>query len=165
MKDRFDSADASASQTSAADRSQARAQLTGELVDLLRADIRARVGDRSSARRPTDALRHGGVDMGSKRDNNRFSSPVLHVHVQTQGYRTIDWSLGGVQLGGYVGTVKVGSRLRIVVDDDKPGGAPHHVDCRVTRVDRKHQSLSLRFDNPPGGTVEWLAGLRPSRTR
>ncbi len=153
-----------ASPSLAADRSQARARLTGELVGLLRADIRARGGHRSNAPRPSDGAGSGGLDGSSKRDNNRFSHPVLHVHIQTQGYRTIDWSLGGVQIGGYVGTVKLGSRLRIVVDDDKPSGAPHHVDCRVTRVDRKRRSLSLRFDNPPGILVEWLAGLRPSRS-
>ena len=145
---------------SAAAHNRSRAELTGELVDLLRSDIRARVGARLP--RPEDAASSGGRNGTSKRDNTRFSSPVLLVHIRAQGYRTIDWSLGGVQIGGYVGTVKLGSRLRIVIDDEKSDGVPNHVDCRVTRVDRKRHSLSLRFDNPPGRTVEWLAGLRPS---
>lgn len=147
--------------SSASDRSRARAQLTGELIDLLRADIRARVGDRPSARLPTDAGPSSNLEGSSKRDNGRFSSPVLHVHIQAQGYRTLDWSLGGLQIGGYVGTVKLGSRVRIVVADDTPNGTSHTIDCRVSRVDRKRRSLSLRFDNPAGGTVAWLAGLRP----
>ncbi len=146
--------------SSAADRKQDRAQLTGELIDLLRADIRARVGDRPSTPSRKDAAPGAALEGSSKRDNTRFRNPVLHVHIRAQGYATIDWSLGGVQIGGYVGTVKLGSRLRIVVTD-QPNGAPHPLDCRVSRVDRKHRSLSLGFENPPGSTVEWLAGLRP----
>ncbi|MBV8167454.1 MAG: hypothetical protein JO021_11720 [Alphaproteobacteria bacterium] len=148
---------------SATDRNRARAQLTGELIDLLRADIRARTDD-DDARRPKDALQNGGLEGSSKRDNARHASPVLHVHIGAQGYRSIDWSLGGVQIGGYVGTVKLASRLRIVVADGTPNGTLHPIDCRVSRVDRKRRSLSLRFDNPSGAMVAWLAGLRPRST-
>lgn len=145
----------------ATDRNRARARLTGELVDLLRADIRARGANQPSALPPKNAASGGSLGGSSKRDNGRYATPVLHVHIGAQGYRTIDWSLGGVQIGGYVGTVKLGSRVRIVVADDKPNGAPHRIDCRVSRIDRKRRSLSLRFDNPPGSTVDWFAGLRP----
>ena len=138
-----------------------RARLTGELVASLRTEITARTGRQPSGT-PAGAA---AADGAHKRDTRRFSTPVLHVNIQSQGYDTIDWSLSGLQIGGYVGTLKLHAPIQIVLSEGRQAAAHYRIDCRVTRVGRKQRSLSLQFENAAPSVTAWLASKRPDAPR
>ena len=151
-----------------------KSRLAQELLDSLRMDISAR-GSRagggkaqaqepSGPRRivtPTDTMATGH----QKRDNKRFSVPVLRVNIGTQGYDTIDWSIGGVQIRDYVGTLKQYARVKIAVSEGKRDSTYYSVECRVARIDHSNRRLSLQFQTTTRGLFDWLSGLQMMQTR
>jgi hypothetical protein len=145
-----------------------KSRLAQELLDSLRSDISARVksnADKETGPRrivtPTDSMATGH----QKRDNKRFSVPVLRVNIGTQGYDTIDWSIGGLQIKDYVGTLKVYARVKIAVSEGKRDSTYYSVECRVARIDLKQRTLSLQFQNTTRGLFDWLSGLQMMQTR
>jgi hypothetical protein len=144
-----------------------KSRLAQELLDSLRSDISARTkssAEPSGPRRivtPTDSMATGH----QKRDNKRFSVPVLRVNIGTQGYDTLDWSIGGVQIRDYVGTLKQYARVKIAVSEGKRDSTYYSVECRVARVDLKKRTLSLQFQTTTRGLFDWLSGLQMMQTR
>ncbi len=142
-------------------------KLAQELLDLLRNDISARSKkdqEPSGPRRivtPTDSMATGH----QKRDNKRFSVPVLRVNIGTQGYDTIDWSIGGVQIRDYVGTLKQFARVKIAVSEGKRDSTYYAVECRVARIDHGKRTLSLQFQTTTRGLFDWLSGLQLMQTK
>ncbi len=139
-----------------------KSRLAQELLDLLRTDIGNRVQKQKDAQpRPkviqsTEAMATGH----QKRDNKRFSYPVLRVTIGTDGYNTIDWSLGGVQVKDYVGPLKQYARVKIAVAEGKAGSTYYSVECRVARIDTAKRVLSLQFQNTSRQLFDWLSGLQ-----
>ena len=148
--------------------SGSKSRLAQELIDSLKSDISSRpksAADKEQGPRrivtPQDSMATGH----QKRDNKRFTVPVLRVNIGTQGYDTIDWSIGGVQIKDYVGTLKVYARVKIAVSEGKRDSTYYQVECRVARMDPKKRTLSLQFQNTTRGLFDWLSGLQMMQTR
>ena len=155
-----------------AEGSSNKSKLAQELLDSLRSDISARASRSPSAsadkeagpRRivtPQEAMATGH----QKRDNKRLSVPVLRVNIGTQGYNTIDWSIGGVQIKDYVGQLKQYARVKIAVSEGKSDSTYYSVECRVARMDPAKRTLSLQFQNTSRGLFDWLSGLQLQQSR
>jgi len=146
-----------------------KSKLAQELLELLKGDIQARSktagkDDAGGPKRivtPQDSIATGH----QKRDNKRFTIPVLRVNIGTQGYNTIDWSIGGLQIKDYVGTLKQYARVKIAVSEGKADSTYYAVECRVARMDPKSRTLSLQFQNTSRGLFDWLSGLQLMQTR
>jgi hypothetical protein len=146
-----------------------KSRLAQELLELLKGDIQARSktkskGEPSGPRRivsPTDTM----ATSHQKRDNKRFTVPMLRVNVGTNGYNTLDWSLGGLQIKDYVGTLKQFARVKIAVSEGKADSTYYSVECRVARMDPKQRTLSLQFQSTTRGMFDWLSGLQMMQTR
>ncbi|MEJ0070376.1 MAG: hypothetical protein WDO24_18565 [Pseudomonadota bacterium] len=153
------------------DKSDQKSKLAQELLELLKGDIQARSKPKTKdsdeptgPRRivsPTDTM----ATSHQKRDNKRFSIPVLRVNIGTSGYNTIDWSLGGLQVKDYVGVLKQFARVKISVSEGKSDSTYYAVECRVARMDVKSRTLSLQFQNTTRGMFDWLSGLQMMQTR
>jgi hypothetical protein len=151
------------------DNTDQKSKLAQELLDLLKGDIQARSkaakkDEPAGPRRivsPTDTM----ATSHQKRDNKRFSVPVLRVNIGTAGYNTIDWSLGGLQVKDYVGVLKTYARVKISVSEGKSDSTYYAVECRVARMDPKQRTLSLQFQGTTRGMFDWLSGLQMMQTR
>jgi hypothetical protein len=95
-----------------------------------------------------------------KRDNKRFTYPVLRVLIGTQTYNTIDWSIGGLMVGDYMGDVKQNSRFKLSMSDGSKNATYFGAEARAARVDKKKKTLSIQFTNLSKGGFEWLSGLQ-----
>jgi hypothetical protein len=145
-----------------------KAKLAQELLDLLRTDIGNRVQRDKTAGAPrpkvvksTEAI----ATSHQKRDNKRFTYPVLRVTIGTDGFNTIDWSIGGVQVKDYVGKLKQYARVKIAVAEGKAGSTYYSVECRVARIDTAKRTLSLQFQNTSRQLFDWLSGLQLTQSR
>ncbi len=151
-----------------AEQGKDKSKLAQELLDLLRNDIsdrvsrdKAKAGAETATPGPRIVKTTGTIATGhQKRDNKRLTSPVLRVNIGTQGYNTIDWSIGGVQLKDSVGPLKQFARVRVAVSEGKANSVYYSVECRVARVDREKRTLSLQFQNTSKGMFDWLSGLQ-----
>jgi hypothetical protein len=153
------------------DKSDDKSKLAQELLELLKGDIMARSkvaardkDEPSGPKRivtPADTMSTGH----QKRDNKRFTVPMLRVNIGTQGYNTLDWSIGGLQIKDYVGTLKQFARVKIAVSEGKADSTYYAVECRVARMDPKQRTLSLQFQTTSRGLFDWLSGLQLMQTR
>lgn len=144
-----------------------KAKLAQELLDLLRTDIGARV-QRDKEKQPKAKVIQSTEAMATshqKRDNKRFTVPVLRVTIGTEGFNTIDWSLGGLQVKDYVGQLKQYARVKIAIAESKAGSTYYAVECRVARVDPGKRSLSLQFQNTSRQLFDFLSGLQLMQTK
>jgi len=150
------------------DKSDQKSRLAQELLELLKGDLlaRSKAASRESSGpkrivTPVDAIATGH----QKRDNKRFTVPMLRVNIGTAGYNTIDWSIGGLQIKDYVGVLKQYARVKIAVSEGKADSTYYAVECRVARMDPKQRTLSLQFQNTSRGLFDWLSGLQLMQTR
>ncbi len=147
-----------------------KARLAQELLSSLRSDILARPKKSGGDTEPSGPRRivtptEGMATGHQKRDNKRLSTPVLRVNIGTQGYNTIDWSIGGVQVKDYVGQLKQYARVKISVSEGKSDSTYYSVECRVARIDPAKRALSLQFQATSRGLFDWLSGLQLNQTR
>jgi hypothetical protein len=159
------------------ERSDDKARLAQELLELLKSDISSRGKDRSGGSAgaggaagdggPTLVESPGNAMAGGhqKRDNKRFTYPVLRVNIGTAGYNSIDWSIGGVQIRDYVGTLKQHARVKIAISEGKADSTYYSVDCRIARIDLKKRVLSLQFQNMSRGMFDWLSALQLNQSK
>lgn len=108
-----------------------------------------------------------GLAAHQKRDNRRFTDPVLRIGIFHDSYETIDWSLGGVMVGNYVGELKANNRFQITftVASAKAGAAYYAAQVRVIRVDPRKRTLSLKFEKLAQGAFDFLSGLQLQQAR
>src|SRR5262249_36039462 len=147
--------------------------LAQELLDLLRTDIGARVQrdkekESKDSQEPKAKVIKSTEAMATqhqKRDNKRFTSPVLRVTVGTEGFNTIDWSLGGLQVKDYVGKLKQYARVKIAIAESKAGSLYYAVECRVARIDPAKRTLSLQFQNTSRQLFDFLSGLQLNQSK
>jgi hypothetical protein len=151
------------------EKSDQKSRLAQELLELLKGDLQARskAADRDRPSGPKRIVSPGDTMATShqKRDNRRFTDPVLRVNIGTAGYNTLDWSIGGLQIKDYVGVLKQYARVKISVSEGKQDSTYYAVDCRVARMDPKQRTLSLQFQTTSRGLFDWLSGLQLMRTR
>jgi hypothetical protein len=137
-------------------------RLAHELLAILKADPNSASSDPKSRRvalekfEMTDSVARGH----QKRDNKRFTYPVLRVLIGTQTYSTVDWSLGGLMVGEYDGDIKQHARFKIAMSDGSKNATYFAAEGRATRVDRANRFLGLQFTTLSKGGFEWLSGLQ-----
>jgi hypothetical protein len=149
------------------DKSDQKSRLAQELLELLKGDVLAR--SKAAAREsgpkrivtPVDTIATGH----QKRDNKRFTVPMLRVNIGTSGYNTLDWSIGGLQIKDYVGPLKQYARVKIAVSEGRADSTYYAVECRVARMDPKKRTLSLQFQTTSRGLFDWLSGLQMMQTK
>ena len=157
-------------------RSDDKARLAQELLELLKSDISSRAKDRPGGSGSAGPAGGGGPKLveapgntmaggHQKRDNKRFTYPVLRVNIGTAGFNSLDWSLGGVQVRDYVGTLKQHARVKIAISEGKADSTYYSVDCRVARIDPKQRVMSLQFQNMSRGLFDWLSALQLMQTK
>lgn len=102
-----------------------------------------------------------------KRDNRRFTDPVLRIGIFHDSFETVDWSLGGLMVGNYVGELKANNRFQITftVASAKAGAAYYAAQVRVIRVDPRKRTLSLKFEKLASGAFDFLSGLQLQQAR
>jgi hypothetical protein len=151
------------------DNTDQKSRLAQELLELLKGDIMARSkaakkDEPSGPKRIVTPV--GTIATGhQKRDNKRFTVPMLRVNIGTSGYNTIDWSIGGLQVKDYVGPLKQYARVKIAVSEGKADSTYYAVECRVARMDPAKRTLSLQFQNTSRGLFDWLSGLQLMQTK
>lgn len=104
----------------------------------------------------TDTVAHGH----QKRNNKRFTYPVLRVLIGAQTYNTADWSIGGLMLAEYMGDLKQNARFKLTMSDGSRNATYFGAEGRAARIDKKNKTLSLQFMNLSKGGFEWLSGLQ-----
>jgi hypothetical protein len=117
-------------------------------------DARARMSSQELEMTETVAQGH------QKRGNKRFTYPVLRVLIGAQTYNTIDWSIGGLMVGDYMGDVKQNSRFKLTMSDGSKNATYFGAEGRAARVDKKKRTLSIQFTTLSKGGFEWLSGLQ-----
>jgi hypothetical protein len=95
-----------------------------------------------------------------KRDNKRFTYPVLRVLIGAQTYNTVDWSIGGLMVSEYDGDIKQHARFKLTMSDGSKNATYFAAEGRATRVDRKKRLLGVQFTTLSKGGFEWLSGLQ-----
>jgi hypothetical protein len=60
-------------------------------------------------------LGRSGARQGENRRHKRFAKPTLVITFGGRKLPTVNWSEGGVLLGGYTGNVSIGAKHRIVL--------------------------------------------------
>lgn len=108
-----------------------------------------------------------GLAAHQKRDNRRFTDPVLRIGIFHDTFETIDWSLGGLMVGNYTGDLKANNRFQITftVATAKAGAAYYAAQVRVIRVDPRKRTLSLKFEKLASGAFDFLSGLQLQQAR
>ncbi len=128
---------------------------------------RSNEGGDVPARSENHAKDSVGLAAHQKRDNRRFTDPVLRIGIFHDSYETIDWSLGGLMVGNYVGELKSNNRFQITltVASAKAGSAYFAAQVRVIRVDPRKRTLSLKFEKLASGAFDFLSGLQLQQAR
>jgi two-component system chemotaxis response regulator CheY len=82
-----------------------------------------------------------------RRRHRRFVTPILHVELGGRIYRTLDWSIGGLSIGGWAGSLAVGKQLKIGLTIAGMEDPAAFFEDRVTVVAASPESgsLALKF--------------------
>lgn len=91
----------------------------------------------------------------------RFSDPALHVTIGERSYRTVDWSIGGLAIGGYSGALQPDKQIKVTLrvegdEEEKKTFADRAV---VMRNNPGAGILALRFTSHSSATLKVLEYL------
>lgn len=96
-----------------------------------------------------------------KRYYKRFTHPVLNVQIENRTFQTVDWSLGGMLVGGYDGAIPQGQDLAITFGPDQ-GIARYPATVKVVKI--IDLNMALKFLRAPQETITYLRRLIASQT-
>jgi hypothetical protein len=144
------------------DASESKRRLAQELLALLKAERnQSEQGPQRAVPTPDEFEMSETVAQGhQKRDNKRFTYPVLRVLIGAQTYNTVDWSIGGLMVSEYDGDIKQHARFKLTMSDGSKNATYFAAEGRATRVDRKKRLLGVQFTTLSKGGFEWLSGLQ-----
>lgn len=98
-----------------------------------------------------------------KRNYRRYPRPVFSVRLYGHPCSTVDWSLDGMMLEGYISDLTVGQLVPIVFGlTDMPA---QEAMVRIIRVDTEKTRLMVQFVNPPPKTIGFLRAVIKARTQ
>jgi hypothetical protein len=81
------------------------------------------------------------------RRDKRLPTPVFAITIGGQECNTINWSLGGLRIGGYDGTLPVGSLVDIEIRSDGPEPELcETIKVKVILVNRAANELAVKFE-------------------
>lgn len=94
---------------------------------------------------------------GDKRIYKRFAAPRLAVSFDNATFRTVDWSIGGMLIGGWSREVPPGSELPVSfgLGDHRSYAAT----VRVVRFDPRKGTLAVRFVKSTMEALEFVRNL------
>jgi hypothetical protein len=95
------------------------------------------------------------LDHAELRQDRRHLIPIFEIIVECELFRSIDWSMGGVQLDGVCEGTKVGSAVDgwIALPEVKKAFA---FSGRILRTDPTTGNTVLRFDEIEAETADFL---------
>ena len=95
------------------------------------------------------------LDRADLRQDRRRMIPIFEIIVECELFRSIDWSMGGVQLDGVCEGVKVGSAVDgwIALPEMKKAFA---FSGRILRTDAATGNTVVRFDEIEADTADFL---------
>jgi hypothetical protein len=95
------------------------------------------------------------LDRAELRQDCRRAIPIFEIIVECELFRSIDWSIGGVQLDGVCEGVRVGSAVDgwIALPEMRKAFA---FSGRIVRTDPKTGNTVLRFDEVETEMAEFL---------
>ena len=107
-----------------------------------------------------------GQTVANRRRDRRIVMPPIHLELDGETYRTVDWSLGGFRVAPYAGALRPGAivdvTIRIVVNDRE---RRHPTEAEVLRVLRAERTLAGRFVRLDGAALDSLESLILARMR
>jgi hypothetical protein len=147
--------------------------LAAELLAALKSDRTGRPAPRPAPAAPSAPVpKHSELEAPEalaqghqKRDNKRFTYPMLRVIIGAQTFLTIDWSLGGCMCGEYMGDLKQNQRFKLTMSIDGKNPVYYAAEGRAARVDRKKRTLGIQFTSLSKGGFEFLSGLQLQQRR
>jgi hypothetical protein len=81
------------------------------------------------------------------RRDKRLPLPVFTIRLDGLVCDTLNWSLGGLLVSGYTGNHKADDLLNVDIKiKDTSGDYAMKITARVVRVDRKAETIALRFE-------------------
>jgi CheY-like chemotaxis protein len=91
----------------------------------------------------------------------RFSDPALHVTIGERSYRTVDWSIGGLAIGGYSGALQPDKQIKLTlrVEGDEEEKKTFSDRAVVMRNNPGAGILALRFVSHSSATLKVLEYL------
>ena len=101
---------------------------------------------------------------GYNRKDNRIEEQVIYVLIEGETYPTLDWSLGGFRLNGYLGSIVEGQEF--LVEGIGPALTelfPIRVDCHAIRV--MDEQLAASFLELTSDTYDVLEALMMRRQK
>lgn len=102
----------------------------------------------------------GQRETPERRTGPRFHAPTLDVRLGRNTYQTIDWGLGALVIGGFTGSVKLGSKVSLTLSLASDPDVTHRATARVLRLDAKKHCLTLQFVEIGKGLLGWLGDLQ-----
>jgi len=102
----------------------------------------------------------GAPEASERRAGPRFLAPTLDVVIKNKVYRTIDWGLGAVLIGGYEYSHRVGAKLSITLSHAAEPEVAHRATVRVLRSDPERRRITLQFVEIGKGLLGWLGDLQ-----
>ncbi|HVT52773.1 MAG TPA: PilZ domain-containing protein [Dongiaceae bacterium] len=87
------------------------------------------------------------VGNRDNRRDKRLPLPVFTVRINGQVCDTLNWSLGGLLVTGYVGIDKPDDVVKVEIKiKDSTGDYAVKVSAKVIRVDHRANTIALRFE-------------------
>ena len=113
-------------------------------------DFCAKSGDGRAMRSTCSKL-----DRAELRQDRRRPVPIFEVIVECEQFRSVDWSMGGIQLDGVCEGVKSGSPVDgwIALPEMRKAFA---FSGRILRTDPSSGNTVVRFDEIDADTAEFL---------
>lgn len=125
--------------------------------------FRAQVAvDRRQSKGAAEDERRSGREA---RRYKRFAEPALHVTIGDRIYRTTDWSIGGLALAGYSGSLQPDKQVKITlqVEGDEEERRSFEDRVVVVRNDPGTGALALKFTSHSSATLKILEYLTRRR--
>lgn len=91
-----------------------------------------------------------------KRYYKRFAAPVQQVQLDGRLFSTVDWSLGGMLIAGYDGSLAIGQEISIMFGQEN-GQIRYPATVRVVKL--INLNLALKFVRAPQETITYLRRL------
>ncbi|MSO92220.1 MAG: PilZ domain-containing protein [Rhodospirillales bacterium] len=111
------------------------------------------------------SVRTQGAKPHQRRRDTRIESPIIRIRIEGQSYRTVNWSLGGVLIAAYDGSLREGNEFTVTGIGLEHGGlVAVMVPTRAVRV--RDGFLAACFTELDGRAYDVLEALlmkRPGR--
>lgn len=111
-------------------------------------------------------MRIVGTVVANRRRDKRVSVVPIRIELEGETYTSLDWSLGGFLIEGYIGRRLPGEEVMIGIQVVAKGVEYDHVArAEIIRVDRHAGQLAANFVSLDDATLNTLEGWLTGRLR